>query len=679
MTEPEKLIRPHMKHGATSPDLVGYLSVDATAIENFKNNDNESNRNTNTNSAPGPEAEGSEARRVSSDGQSSARILFQKLTTRQNDDYRSVVFEALPGCPARRFEQRVSFDTINIQAVEDPTYDFLDDETRAEYLATRRRLLVESGGDRGRGADRDYLSARSPGASPNASPTRMRSPLRNKDVSAFFSRVQIQYPTVPILTRKCCALTRMHKDFENLYLGNLTHKGLWPTLCGRVIMVYVSGRKHTWVAIDWILCNFVQHGDTVVIVSSIPHALGASSNRLTRYPPPHAYPPKTEKVRQRQRNRPEYIKQIASNIMNYSLSVVNPKAIVKITVEIAEGKTKEVLKDMYKLYEPNLVSTGSKSSVKNSAPLKSWNSSRLSDRLVKLFPLPVIVVPAPNMGPFEHKLSQAISSKSCPSSSTFSSGPTSQGSSSKDNLFSPKLPAPSDPEENDSDVGSISDQSLKSQSSTDSESSADSYTSFDEIADLYTDYKSKMNAKLDKFKKADFDEHYFANFIKTISDLSLHFCQELKDVDPDFRGQGAKLAREITGSTSFGAVPYKTKSLLPPIEKAVTGGSSAGGSYSEVKRNLKKNALQAKQGPSIKIDPPSSSVEAPKALVLKFAEGEKPTRRTKTSKLQKFLSHEDLSTRKVDLEPSKSQPDLTQVFNPEEKKKKKKKKFWKLF
>ncbi|KAM9931289.1 hypothetical protein OXX80_009067, partial [Metschnikowia pulcherrima] len=137
--------------------------------------------------------------------------------------------------------------------------------------------------------------------------------------------------------------------------------------------------------------------------------------------------------------------------------------------------------------------------------------------------------------------------------------------------------------------------------------------------------------------------------------------------------------REITGSNSFGAVPYKTKSLLPPVEKAMSMSSGSGISYSELKRNLKMNAQQASQGPSIKIDPPASPLEAPKASALKFAEGEKPSRRMKTSKLQKFLSHEDSSTRKINLEPSKSQPDLTQVFDSEDKKKKKRKKFWKLF
>ena len=39
------------------------------------------------------------------------------------------------------------------------------------------------------------------------------------------------------------------------------------------------------------------------------------------------------------------------------MKVINPKIIARITVELVEGDTKEVLQDMYRLYEPNLVCT----------------------------------------------------------------------------------------------------------------------------------------------------------------------------------------------------------------------------------------------------------------------------------------------------------------------------------
>lgn len=591
------------------------------------------------------------------------------------------------------YEQRVSFDTINIEYNEDESsYDFSDDEMYLLDPGSRvRRLSVESN-LRGRERDRDFFAGRSP----SSSPTRMMSPLRGVDMAFLFNKNQIPYPTRPIITRKGCTLTRMHKDFENLYLGNLLKKGLCPVLPGRVILVYVSGRIHTWVSIDWILRTFVQHGDTVVICSSLPHSLAAPSTKLSRYSSPAKYPPMTERMRLRQRNHPQYIKQIATDIMRYAQSVVDPKVIVKLTVEIAEGRTKEVLKDMYRLYEPNIVSTGSKINSRNSAPLKSWNSSRLSDRLVKNFPLPVVVVPALNMSFYEKWLAAKILGST--SMSQTSTSQLSMNSIYTSESSPPPMMMPiTDSARNmntalfSSDEESFSDDSVNSDISANSESSLESASSFHEIADLYDDYQDEVHRKLKTLAAAEVNEHYFSNFIKTISDLSLRFCEDLRSVNPDFKGQGAKLARIITGSNNFGAIPYKTKSLIPPIEpQKTTSNSSPGISITELKRSLKLNAEKARQnqepigGSTPQIVISDESVAPPQNRSLKFQEGERSSKLAITRPLKKFLSNEDSYETKVKLEPSKSHPDIRTLNNGDSekdasKKKKKKKKFWKLF
>ena len=45
--------------------------------------------------------------------------------------------------------------------------------------------------------------------------------------------------------------------------------------------------------------------------------------------------------------------------------------------------------------------------------------------------------------------------------------------------------------------------------------------------------------------------------VKLISDESVGLCEEIISIQPNFIGNGAKLAREITGSNSFGNVPIK--------------------------------------------------------------------------------------------------------------------------
>lgn len=652
-------------------------------------------------------------------GSKQAGLLLESLSSRLNEEYRRIEF-----IPDRTrmssYEQRVSFDTINIEYNEDDSaFEFLDDEMYLLDPGNRARRLSTEGDFRGRGRDRDLFGTRSP----SSSPTRILSPLRGVDMTLLFSLNQIPYPLKPIITRKGCTITKMHKDFENLYLGNLLGKGQWPVLPGRVILVYVSGRIHTWVSIDWILRSFIQHGDTVVIVSSLPHSLSAPSTKLSKYSSPAKYPPKTERMRMRQRSHPEYIKQVALNVMKYALSVVNPGIIIKIIVEIAEGKTKDVLKDMYKLYEPNVVSTGSKNNTRNSAPLKSWNSSRLSDRLVKNFPLPVIVVPALNMSHFEKKLSASILEKanvavfeekmnpklpthllhteetvdsSFKLSNTNHSVTSLSSRSSGSPAITPgKMPIAyfSNNAINDalysSDDESFSDESVTSDVSANSESSLESATSFNEIANLYEEYQHEVQNNLNNLASANVDENYFSNFIKLISDLSLRFCEDLRSVNPSFKGQGAKLARVITGSNTFGAVPYKTKSLLPPIEPEKSeSNSNTGISITDLKKSLKLNAERARQNeeykarsssvPQIVID--SDNLTPPPSRSLKFKEDDRNSRLGLSRPLKKFLSHEDPSDSKLKIEPSKSHPDLRTLGVDEEKKvKKKKKKFWKLF
>lgn len=655
----ERLSLPHM---ATSPDLVGFRTNFSPHIDTIFDN------------------------KTGEIGKPKATALLESLIQRSNEEYKTIAFKTTTKENAK-YQKRVSFDTINSQvADDDPLLDFSDDDL---YSPTRR--LPNDMEFRGRGRDRELMPMRSPGTSPGTSPNRMLSPIRGVDIVRLLQS-QVKYPTTPIIIRRGCTFTRVHKSFEDLYLGNL--RSLCPVLPGRVILVYISGRQHTWVALDWILRSFIEHGDTVIVVTAINHALGQRMTRYSNYTSPSRYQAQTSRVRQRQRRRPEYIKEIAANVMRYAMKVVNPAVIAKITVEICEGTTKEVLKDMYKLYEPNIVSTGSKVNARNSAPLKSWLSSRLSDRLVKNFSLPVIVVPALNMAFFERELKEQIegglsaSTSMLGTPSTSASTTMSRSESKKVGELTASSSMKIISDDNEDHQDSLSDESLHSVSSAASVSSADSYNSFEEIAELYGDYRRDLHKKLHKLTSDKWDDQYFVNFLKTISDMSLLFCEELRSVDPDFRGQGAKLARAITGSTSFGAVPFKTKSLLIPLEEDKPASAPSGGiSYEELKRNLKRNALRSNEdfnGPIILIDPPSgntSPTTAPKPTALKFSEGPKPMRRKNTAPLKKFLSHEDRTAARVNLEPSKSHPDIRTVMSSDSdsKKKKKKKKFWKLF
>lgn len=699
--------------------------------------------------------------------------LLSQLLNRQSEDYRDIVFE-IPDHPdharstKKNYQKRVSFDTINLKYDDDrdDLGEYDDDEfpyRRSsniidEYNFSGSGCGVQSLSTRGRARSPDIYS-RSPLASPNTSPSRRGlSPLRSgNDVSRLLAgSFRTDYPTRPIITHHGCTFTKVHKKFEDLYLGKLNnsdHGHLTPVLPHRVILVYISGRKHTWVALDWILNKFIENGDSVIVVAAINQNFNSRRKLSSSFSSPQRVVAKTLKVRLRQRNRPEFIKHIAKNIMTYMMEVINKDVIAKVSIEIAEGKTRSVLKEMYKLYEPNLVCTGTKQSSRISAPLKSWLSSKLTDRLVKNFPLPVIVVPAMNMIEFENGLKNDIDKKyngSMEVSDSVASSADSSGSSGSrtwsiytgkslsnvntvdsddqrrsewsydDRRASRGSNSLRSVDSNEMGTPNADNASINSDSSVESVGSDESYSSFDEITKVFRTYKLEIDNELNNCINQPMGDRFFSNFLVAISDKSAELCQELKSIDPDFRGKGAKLARAITGSNSFGRVPYKTKSLLQPIEPALTAPSS-GLSYKEMKRNLKLNAQRSSQ--AVNLSTPSFTIEgaspvnvkppvtfedsAPRKTSLKFVDSVPPSKensptpanepsfkprlgsRLKSKTLSKSLSYDmDLPSPRPHLEPLKSHPDITAVLSNgasgsdsdrEKDKRKKKGRFWKLF
>lgn len=581
---------------------------------------------------------------------SHAEKIWALVKNHLNSDYRHIVFEVKEddAPPKNEFQSRISFDTFENSVAEAP-YLF-DPEEDPLWQQLR---LVDWGGDRGRNRDRLEISSPTAG-----SPTRIRSPVRGMQLLFNNLHRYPPYPTSPIITRRGCLLRRSHKDFVKLYSGELICEGLWPALPGRVILIYISGRQHTWVALDWILSKFLQNGDTVIITAAVSSLLQIRS-RATY----DLVTAKTPRVRQRQRSRPEYMKRLALDIMRYAQTVIDPSVIARLSVEINEGTTKDVLKDMYRLYEPNLVLTGTKVNTKSSAPLKLWLSLRLTDRLVKNFPLPLIVVPALNMGGFEDQLRNRIEKNSLRSVSMKFDASRSTAS------YDP------DSDEVDSDLASVT--------SEDSNASSESYSSFEEVTELWANYKEKVGLQLRQARKAEVNPQSFANLLKIVSDNSLQFCEDMRGVDPDFRGEAAKFARAVTGSNFFGAVPYKTRSMLEPVEspKKLPSPSTGGMSYTELKRTLQNNAKRNSEVPQISVNSPTNSeldILAPKSTLLKFVD-EKPKRQSRSVvPLKKFLSHEDRANSYEGLAPLRSQPESTSVMSLVEKSKKKKKrtKLW---
>lgn len=610
--------------------------------------------------------------------------LLDELKHRTTDDYRKVFYKVPPrdhghttNPVKKHFRPKVSFDTINIG------YD--DDDTDWEpYDLEDHRWQVGDHPSFNRSHD-DYLYPGDRGRSRLRLPDPREgsfSPLRTTEPDVFefarmLSATRPAYPTTPIITFRGTTMARTHAKWDDLYkmkLYNSANGWLRPTLPNRVILVYISGRMHTWVALDWIFRSFIENGDTVVVVAAIDlHQLlkqrhGRATTTTRGRGPAFAGRPQamTLKMRLRQRNLPEYMATLAHDVMDYCMEVMNPDIIARVCLEFCVGKTKQVLKEMYKLYEPNLVCTATKVNLGVTAPLRAWNSRKITDKLVSLFPLPVIIVSPMNMAHYEHHLEVQIDEKY-----GFEPDPLEAQKHLCINSSNQPGGKPSewDPE-NDSDALLIDLELLIK--------SDDLYSSFDEILKLYVDYKRDVRRNIVALKKRPRDQEFFANFLRMILDKLADLCDEIRAVNPDFKGKGATLAHAITGLTSFSQSPYKTKLMLPPVEKktALPVPMGPAVSYADTLKALKQNQLRL-LSPAV---PPSSNLTAPSVVVLKvsspedtppppkhrdirFGDLETPSARKSplplaTSELHKLKSHDVSKNDRPLLEPRRSHPDI---------------------
>lgn len=329
----------------------------------------------------------------------------------------------------RPFQSNVSFDTVNIGV--SPS-EGVDPKENPEYYGLDSNSLFLSFGTKKVGAEEPQF-------------TRFQiASMSQSEYEKFLKDQKTKQENTMAMHNQVCCFSKQHRDFNTLYhnLHNRNRKkdDKLPVYPRRVILVYISGRRHTWVALDWVLKKLLVNGDHLVVVCSLfPEALDKIGNkdfsttsvdsRTNRF--------STNRVSSRSRSRLALrgspspmtreddrgdsrfydgygsyldIRKKARSIMRYILAVSDSDLVVKITIDLSIGGTKDVLKDSYILYTPTLVVCAAKPR-KDSAPMSSWKGSRLTDRVVKNFTIPVIIVPALNMEKFEKQLFEELSLK----------------------------------------------------------------------------------------------------------------------------------------------------------------------------------------------------------------------------------------------------------------------------
>ncbi|ODV78747.1 uncharacterized protein CANTADRAFT_53277 [Suhomyces tanzawaensis NRRL Y-17324] len=209
---------------------------------------------------------------------------------------------------------------------------------------------------------------------------------------------QVMYPSSNENNYKSISLTVKHNQFDQFPYN-------------RTILTVLSGRRHTWNSVDWLLLinqsleesatSFLQDGDYLVISALIPLKF------LNDYKK-HAKKPAA---------LDDYLYKKCENLLNY---IVNNELLkandlrLKITVELVTDNdplnghiinprltgTKYMLQHLFKQYQPSIVVVGNKSSNLNfKYPLKIKKQNqkdefliKLSSFVVKYSPVPVVLV-----------------------------------------------------------------------------------------------------------------------------------------------------------------------------------------------------------------------------------------------------------------------------------------------
>lgn len=325
----------------------------------------------------------------------------------------------------------------------------------------------------------------------------------------------------------------------------------------RTILCHISGRRHTWVALDWAVRELAQNSDHIVVVANIPrfananasrgrnnHRLGAPiGNHRSRSVEPTS-PDSVQKPEQFVEWTSGYSAQMVSNkledILTY-IAVIVPKEIkIKVTVEIVIGKTKKAIINAMDVYTPDFCTSTTLKWQRNDS-LVLWKAKNLTDILCTKYPIPVFVLPVKRMYEFEANLQKDFAPEGKPpgSSELSSQSPNSQPPQDDQTRESPTICLDGsnvDPESDFSDSGS-NGVSINTSSKNDLIEAARKHR--EEISNgiKEVDVKGSGSPMDRKVEKLDI-----------IFNASLELAMQVQDMTPEERESGfTHLRRVITG------------------------------------------------------------------------------------------------------------------------------------
>lgn len=365
----------------------------------------------------------------------------------------------------------------------------------------------------------------------------------------------------------------------------------------RTVLCHISGRRHTWVSLDWLLRSFVRDLDHIVVIANLPRmsrrnrsrsrsrsrsvarrskSVGPTELRNSRGQLMHRTMSAGQGVDENEVQHQTFvewssgyevqrIRETLNNILEYVTFLLPPQKAIKVTVEIVVGKTKRVLIDAMNVYSPDLTISSSLR-WKDADNLVVWKSKNLTDKLSQEFPIPVIIVPVKRMNHFEKKLQQEFSTGQ-PASSV--SGSSLSPKQTKEKLKATATTLPTKVGGGSDSSSTPGTESSVSSIYSDHESDYSDDSSLSSI-ELPEDLKAQLRKKLDhhrkvmdkRLKTVDEDSKLGSSDriyskVDVILEASLNCSIDLDNLTGS-TDSFSELKRVITGDSSSSSKPRKS-------------------------------------------------------------------------------------------------------------------------
>lgn len=202
---------------------------------------------------------------------------------------------------------------------------------------------------------------------------------------------------------------------------------------GRAILIHISGRRHSWVALDYVISKLVNNGDKLVVCCNLPTE--NNRQRMTRRRDRVNRKIRLQKLRSQvgsdlddsedesgsdsddvyDRNEShwkngytyEEVEETLNDLIKYVHLLLPADKIIKLTCEISVESTKEAIINAYNCYLPKMVVITTKK-WQHDEKVGEAKSNLIVDVLVNRLPCPIVVVPAKKSDSFERYIEERL-------------------------------------------------------------------------------------------------------------------------------------------------------------------------------------------------------------------------------------------------------------------------------